>query len=469
MGYIDKLDATSQYGGTVIEEKRRGKGFSNFVGLRCGLPVFDGGQEVVIRPTTGEVVGYSGSVQIGFDKGGASSEFYRRVVNNFSEHSERLLKEGCWQNFLADIGSAGLKSAVLAGAAGGLLEWFDYSPETSLTGAAAGMAVGGLSLVRKRWRRRKKIKELSGALSRMDKIDISVNLLAPDSLIDRNMQTGSADNRQASSVYFIGEVPVDQQQRFDSFWDQADEILEEYGFTEWQGYRAAGMPELIRRILEDVHTSSDFYDNHREKVGSAILGFARRRSDAIKSIEKYQKELKTTNEVRELRQEHRVRLSSLENLDKLATVQIKQIDQECTEAFRELIENIKEIGAEAKKDFMEAKKESIQDLLVSIYGGKSSLQGYFWGELSRALAENSIDPSDEVVTEPAQFIVDISGMKLGYNDKIPPKHRVEMLYEAFYGLYSGRYVGMLSPEEFIDKLSKDGVWSPLRRYRLGKL
>lgn len=461
MGYIDKLDATSQYGGTVIEEKRRGKGFGNFVGFRCGLPIFDGGREAVIRPTTGEVVGYSGSVQIGFDKGGASSGFYRRVVNNFSEHSERLLKEGCWQNFLADIGSAGLKSAVLAGAAGGLLEWFDYSPETSLTGAAAGVAVGGLSLVRKRWRRRKKIKELSGALSRMDKINISVNLLAPDSLIG-----SSVGDRQA---YSIGEVPVDQQQRFDSFWDQADKILGEYGFTEWQGYRTAGMPELIRRILEDVHNDCDLYDNHREKVGPAILGFARRRSDAIKSIEKYQKKLKTTNEARELRQEHRVRLSGLENLDKLATVQIKQIDQECTEAFRELIENIKEIGAEAKKDFMEAKKESIQDLLVSIYGGKSSLQGYFWGELSRVLAENSIDPSDEVVTEPAQFIVDISGMKLGYNDKIPPKHRVEMLYEAFYGLYSERYVGMLSPEEFIDKLSKDGVWSPLRRYRLGKL
>lgn len=165
MGYIDKLDATSQYGGTVIEEKRRGKGFGNFVGFRCGLPIFDGGQEAVIRPTTGEVVGYSGSVQIGFDKGGASSGFYRRVVNNFSEHSERLLKEGCWQNFLADIGSAGLKSAVLAGAAGGLLEWFDYSPETSLAGAAAGAAIGGLSSVYRRHRDKERFRRHINVLS----------------------------------------------------------------------------------------------------------------------------------------------------------------------------------------------------------------------------------------------------------------------------------------------------------------
>ena len=274
---------------------------------------------------------------------------------------------------------------------------------------------------------------------------------------------------RSRNVYLIGGVPVDQQQRFNSFWDQADEVLEEYGFTEWQGYRTVGMPELVRRILEDAHNGSDFYDSHREKVGSAVVGFARRRSDAIKSIERYQKELKTTDEARELRQKHSVRQADLEDLDKLAPAQIKQTDQECAEAFRELIENIKEINTEAKKDFMEAKKESIQDLLVSIYGGKSSLQGYFWGELSRVLAENGINPHDESVAEPAQFIADIPGMKLGYKDRIPPKYRVEMLYEAFYGSYSKKYLGMLPPDEFINKLSEDGAWSILRRYRRGKL
>lgn len=481
MRYIDGLDVPPRY--RQIVEGYRGEALGNFVGSYCGYPVFSRSQKV-IHPTTGEVIGYSNDIQIG-RKRSVSLMSYDDIfgtvygaddmtIDELLERGDALLeKERRRRSVPLDMGWTGIKAAAFSGAVGGLLEWFDFSSTTSVTGATAAAAIGGLSSVYRRHQDKKRFRRymegFSRKLSKMKKTTFSVNLLAPDSLVYSDAQTGSVDNRQASSVYFIGEVPVDQQQRFDSFWDQADKILGEYGFTEWQGYRTAGMPELIRRILEDVHNDCDLYDNHREKVGSAILGFARRRSDAIKSIEKYQKKLKTTNEARELRQEHRVRLSGLENLDKLATVQIKQIDQECTEAFRELIENIKEIGAEAKKDFMEAKKESIQDLLVSIYGGKSSLQGYFWGELSRALATNSIDPYDESVANPAKFIVDIPGMKLGYNDKIPPKHRVEMLYEAFYGLYSERYFGMLPPEEFIDKLSKDGVWSPLRRYRLGKL
>lgn len=91
---------------------------------------------------------------------------------------------------------------------------------------------------------------------------------------------------------------------------------------------------------------------------------------------------------------------------------------------------------------------------MRIYGGKSSLQGYFWGELSQALAINSIDPYDEAVAEPAQFITDIPGM-MPSGGESPSKSVVYELYEAFYRNYSGRYDGMLPPEEFIDKLSED--------------
>lgn len=246
----------------------------------------------------------------------------------------------------------------------------------------------------------------------MEKTTFSVNLLAPDSLIDSDMQTGSADNRQARNVYLIGGVPVDQQQRFNSFWDQADEILEEYGFTEWQGYRTVGMPELIRRILEDVHNNCDLDDDHKGIIVSKIRYFGRSRSSAI---------------------------NDLTDPDKPVTDQIKQTDQKYAEAFRDFIAGIKEVCTEAKK-------ESVQESLVSIYGGKSSLQGYFWGELSRVLAENSINPYDEAVAGPAQFIVDIPGMKLGYNDKIPPKHRVEMLYEAFMGYIQRGMLGCCRPK-----------------------
>ena len=443
-------------------------------GVFCGYPVFSESQKV-IHPTMGEVVGYSNDIQIGCQTKvwmvpfenmlGTVYSKEHMTIDELLAHGETLLEKERRRSIPVDMGWAGIKAAAFSGAVGGLLEWFDFSSTTSATGATAAAAIGGLSSVYRRHRDkerfRRHINVLSGVFLSMEKTTFSVNLLAPDSLIDRNMQTGSVDNRQASNVYLIGEVPVDQQQRFDSFWDQADEILEEYGFTEWQGYRTVGMPELIRRILEDSHNNSDFYDNHREKVGSAILGFARRRSDAIKSIEKYQKKLKTTNEARELRQEHRVRLSGLEDLDKLATVQIEQIDQECTEAFRELIENIKEIGAEAKKDFMEAKKESIQDLLVSIYGGESSLQGYFWGELSRALVKNGIDPYDGVPTEPVQFIVDIPKIIQAGNENYPSKDTARQLYEAFYKSYSEKYPGMLPPDEFMTNfsISEYGIYS----------
>lgn len=255
----------------------------------------------------------------------------------------------------------------------------------------------------------------------MEKTTFSVNLLAPDSLIDSDMQTGSADNRQARNVYLIGGVPVDQQQRFNSFWDQADEILEEYGFTEWQGYRTVGMPELIRRILEDVHNNCNLDDDHKGIIVSKIRYFGRSRSSAI---------------------------NNLTDPDKPVTDQIKQTDQKYAEAFRDFIAGIKEVCTEAKK-------ESVQESLVSIYGGKSSLQGYFWGELSRVLVANGIDPYDEAVAKPAQFIVDILKMIPSGSEESSSKDKVCKLYEDFYKSYSEKYPGMLPPDEFIDKLSKD--------------
>lgn len=463
--YIDELEVSPRYA-RVVEEERRGKGFGNFVGLRCGLPIFDGGQEAVVHPETKEIVGYSGSVQIGFDKSDGSSRFCRRCVDNFSRRSDCLLEEGRWQNYLADIGSAGLKSAVLAGAAGGLLEWFDYPPETSLIGAAVGVAVGGLSLVHQRWKRKEKVRsyieEFSDALSNMEKIAISTNLLAPDSFVDSDARTGSADNEQASSTYSIGRVQVDQQQRFNSFWDQADEVLEEYGFTEWQGYKTTGMPELIGRILDDIHDNRCFYDDYKEKVGSAIIDFIRYRSRTIRDLEKCQEECKTIDEARGLRHKYNVGESDLTDSDKLVIDQIEQTDQGCAEAFRKLIAKIKEVDTEARETFA-------RGLLARTYGNgkKSSLQGYFWGELSRALVANGIDPYDKSVAEPAQFIADIPGMTPSGSGS-PSKSVVYELYEAFYRNYSGRYDGMLPPEEFIDKLSEDGMWSMLRRYRSGR-
>ena len=89
------------------------------------------------------------------------------------------------------------------------------------------------------------------------------------------------------------------------------------------------------------------------------------------------------------------------------------------------------------------------------------MQGYFWGELSRVLAENSIDPSDEVATEPIQFIVDIPDIITAGSENYPSKDTARKLYEAFYGSYSKKYPGMLPPDEFMINfsISEYGIYS----------
>ena len=428
--YIDGLDVPPRYEG-IVEEYRNGD-LGNFVGSYCGHPVFSGSQEI-IHPTSGEVVGYSNDVQVGRQKYVSQmlySEFMYMYGGDiaFGEllaHGETLLEKERRRSVPLDMGWTGIKAAAFSGAVGGLLEWFDFSSTASVTGATAAAAIGGLSSVYCRHRDEKRFRRhlewLSKVLFDMEKTTFSVNLLAPDSYIDEDIQTGSPDNRQSSNTYLIGGVPVDQQQRFNSFWDQADKILGEYGFTEWQRYKTAGMPDLIRRILEDVHNNCDLDDDHKGIIVSKIRYFGRSRSSAI---------------------------NDLTDPDKPVTDQIKQTDQKYAEAFRDFIAGIREV-------FTEAKKESVQELLVSIYGGKSSLQGYFWGELSRALVANGIDPYDKSVAEPAQFIVDILKMIPSGSEESSSEDKVCKLYEGFYRLYSEKYPGMLPPDEFISKLSKD--------------
>ena len=455
--YIDGMNVSPRYE-EIVGEFRNGD-LGNFVGSYCGYPVFSESQKV-INPITSEVVGYSNDIQIGRQNKvwmmpfenmlGTVYDKEHMTIHELLAHGETLLEKERRRSIPVDMGWAGIRAAALSGAVGGLLEWFDYSSETSLAGAAAGAAIGGLSSVYRRHRDKERFRRHINVLSRvflsMEKTTFSVNLLAPDSLVDSDMQTGSVDNRQARNVYLIGKVPVDQQQRFDSFWDQADKILEEYGFTEWQGYRTVGMPELIRRILEDSHNNSDFRDDHKNKIGSEVGYFGQSRSLAIKGVEEIQKKL--------LRIKHGLEKNDLTDPDKLVISEIEQADQKYAEAFRNFIARIRKID-------IEAKKESIQDLLVSIYGGKSSLQGYFWGELSRVLAENSIDPSDEVATEPIQFIVDIPDIITAGNENYPSKDTARQLYEAFYKSYSEKYPGMLPPDEFMTNfsISEYGIYS----------
>lgn len=459
--YINGLDVPPRYE-KIVGEFRNGD-LGNFVGSYCGYPIFSESQEV-INPTTGEVVGYSSDIQVGCKRCVNQilySEFMYGGDITFDELLERgdalLEKERRRRSVPLDMGWTGIKAAAASGAAGSLMGLLDLSTPTSVAVATAVSAIGGgLSSAYCRHRDEKRFRRhlewLSKVLFDMEKTVFSVNPLAPDSFINSDAQTGSADNRQASSVYLIGGVPVDQQQRFDSFWDQADEILEEYGFTEWQGYRTVGMPELIRRILEDVHNNCDLDDDHKGIIVSKIRYFGRSRSSAIEDLEGIQEDSDTRN----FRINHGLDDNDLTDPDKLVTDKIKQTDQKYAEAFRDFIAGIKEVCTEAKK-------ESVQESLVSIYGGKSSLQGYFWGELSRVLVANDISPYDEVVAEPAQFIVDILKMIPSGSEESSSKDKVCKLYEDFYRLYSEKYPGMSSPDEFISKISKDISLSEMRK------
>ena len=460
--YIDGMEVPPRYE-EIVGEFRNGD-LGNFVGSYCGYPVFSESQEV-INPTTGAVVGYSNDIQIGCKRSVSLMSYddifgtvYGADDMTIDELLERALleKERRRRSVPFDMGWVGIKTAAFSGAVGGLLEWFDFSSTASVTGATAAAAIGGLSSVYRRYRDKKRFRRymegFSRKLSKMKKTTFSVNLLAPDSFIDSDAQTGSADNRQASNVYLIGGVPVDQQQRFNSFWDQADKILEECGFTEWQGYRTVGMPALIERMLEDIHRNCDLGNGHKKRIVSRMRYFGCSRSSAIEGVEKIQKNLYT----RKLRINHGLDDNDLTDPDKLVISEIEQADQKYAEAFRDFIAGIKEVCTEAKK-------ESVQELLVRIYGGKSSLQGYFWGELSRALAENSIDPYDEAVADPAQFIVDIPNMIPSDSEESSSEDKVCKLYEAFYKSYSEKYPGMLPPDEFIGKLSKDISLSKMRK------
>ena len=225
--YLDDLNVPPRY--TKIVEKHSDD-LKNFVGMRCGVPIFSGSQEVT-NPTPKEPVEYAQYIQLGQNPvtiwSGMSR--YRVGVGSVLTKIDDLLGQEYRRKLSIDMGLAGVRGATLAGAAGGALEWFNFAPTVSLSGVAAGIATGGLSFAYNRQRRKKEfgaqIKGLSECFSSMGRRAVRPNLLAPDSYVSGDMQTGLADSQGAGNIYFIGDMPVDQQQRADRFWHRADQIL----------------------------------------------------------------------------------------------------------------------------------------------------------------------------------------------------------------------------------------------------
>lgn len=78
--YIDGLDLPRRRA-TIAGEFKDGD-LGNFVGIRCGIPVFYSSR-TVSHPTTGEIVGYCSAMQIGCGDRTGSSIRYKKLQSAF--------------------------------------------------------------------------------------------------------------------------------------------------------------------------------------------------------------------------------------------------------------------------------------------------------------------------------------------------------------------------------------------------
>ncbi len=467
--YLDDLNVPPRY--TKIVEKHSDD-LKNFVGMRCGVPIFSGAQEVT-NPTTKEPVGYAQYIQLGqnpviVERGLCR---YRVGIGSVLTNIDDLLEQEHRRKTSTEMGVAGVRGAALAGVAGGALEWFNFAPTVSLSGVAAGIATGGLSLAYNRRRRKKEFKAqiegLSECFSNMGRRAVRPNLLAPDSYVSGDMQTGLADSQGAGNIYFIGDMPVDQQQRADRFWHRADQILEEYGFTEWQDYQSAGLPALIERILDDFDGNGDFSYDEKRSAGDSIKSFTYWRDTAIEAMKCLQDEA----ESQRLLQQYDSKGSKRQPVDRKVTLvasgwallskvigheddelrrnassmlpsgdprrtvtqQIRSLDRKYEEDFRKCIKRLQEI-------VIDSRKRINQSELTKTYGGESRLQKIFWGELSEILARNDIDPYDESASQSVRFILDLPKIVPGIGrDQLPSADRLNELRETFQRICSREY------------------------------
>ena len=486
--YLDDLNVPPRY--TEIVEKHSDD-LKNFVGMRCGVPIFSGTQEVT-NPTTKELVGYGQYLQLGEDQLGkhvvfmGSGPLLRRVsiqdgLTGIDEFLERERKRE-----VIYMGRAGVGGAALAGAAGGALEWLNADPTVSLSGVVAGIAVGGLSFAYNRRQRKKeleaRVKGLAKCFSDIPKRVVTPNLLAPDSYIDGDMQTSLTDDEGMGNIYFIGDTPVDQQKRAGHFWRYADEVLAKHGFLTWQGYASMGMPALLQQILDDIDGDDTFDYGEKNLVGDAVKSFMDWRNSAVSSVQQLQEEAEskkicqqyddTNHSEQSAPDKNNVVVRSAQTVlskvlghkdnteqeftgslpgdsprDKL-TQQIGSIDRQYRDDFYRFITNLREV-------VILSRGRAIQDRLMTTYGGKSNLQKIFWRELSEILARNNIDTYDESVSLPARFILDLPKMvPEGDTYNLSATDRLNKLYKLFQKICSREYPGIETSAAFLDVLLK---------------
>lgn len=119
------------------------------------------------------------------------------------------------------------------------------------------------------------------------------------------------------------------------------------------------------------------------------------------------------------------------------TQQIGSIDRQYREDFYRFITNLREA-------VILSRRRTIQDSLMTTYGGKSNLQKIFWGELSEILARNNIDTYDESVSRLVRFILDLpKNKKVSEEDmRHPSTGSLNRLYKSFRRICSREYTNI---------------------------
>lgn len=466
--YMKRPDLPPRYDKIVT---RYGDGLGDFVGPFGGLFVTCGSHEVS-NPSTNEIIGYSTYIDISHCSDLTFSPHPYSTKNLDPEDGVRLVEKERAMTVPQDLGFAALKTFFWMNAASLAADGFnvfDSVDRPVVGGIAAVTAIGSLgTFIFKQRRKRTKefkrfVKGLSRELSDSKKTRIGCDLFAPDSVVYDDAATGTSDNRRSSNDYFIGSVPIDQEDRAKHFWQKANKILEEAGFEEWQSEKPS-MVALVKNILEDVQKKPYFNDVGMGDIVESVHYFSLNREEKICEVQKIDELLKIV----ETRQKNGVGIADIDadnnyqikilaaagwgsqELDREVMEVLEIIDKKHTEDFQTFVEELRRIIVHMKALYNE-------DTLLKMYKCYSETQKFFWEELGRVLAENNIDPLylDETSLEMVQFVSQIPEM-CATNEGALSDNLEEIceLYRSFHERFSVKFSSMSSPGSFIDRVVK---------------
>ena len=236
------------------------------------------------------------------------------------------------------------------------------------------------------------------------------------------------------------------------------------------------MSALLQRILDDVDGDDTFNYDEKSMVGDAIKSFVHCRESAVSNMQKLQGKVESEKVLQQYDAEQpasdkkkdvaafargvllkllghkddaaQVGFAGLlpgNNPQKILAQQIGNIDRQYREEFRGFVTKLREA-------VILSKRRTIQTNLIKTYEAGSDLQRLFWGELSEILARNDIDPYDESVSRPVQFILDLPKMVTQKDmHQLPSTGELKRLYGIFRRICSKKYPDIETSTTFLGR------------------